>query len=526
MTGVCSADTVRLELAGLRAELGDPSGDWRPFTVASVPLDLEGANRLPLRLEDRVALVFTSELDYDRDTLDPALEVVTPEDGLVTRFPDLAVTGRALDPHLDTVTVDAVPVSTGADGSFSHAVVLVDGPQVVEVVAIDTVGHLTGVVRSVTLDRDPPAITVLANGVPLATGLMTGQPLTLDILVDDATTTTVTAFLNQEPFVSGTTVSAEGSYRLLVEAVDAALNSSTVERDFRIDRTPPVVSGVHPASGAVTSEPQPTLTGACDDAVTVTVNGDGASVVLGSFVFAGLTLTEGPNAVEVVATDGADNASTTLLTLHLDTEPPSLEVESPDAGALVGEPQVGVEGTVGDPHLDAVVVNGFEASLAGSRFHAVVPLSQEGSVTLAAVATDRAGNSTTATVSVERDTLAPDLQVTLPGPGTTTADPAVTVEGSVSDPHLDALTVNGDGVTPAADGSFVTEVSLPEGRHQVVVTASDTLGHTARVEREVTVDRDAPGFTSPRRGLARCWAPLRSLSPERPPTTTASTGSR
>ncbi len=117
----------------------------------------------------------------------------------------------------------------------------------------------------------------------------------------------------------------------------------------------------------------------------------------------------------------------------------------------------------------------------------------EGESTLIATAVDRAGNSTAASRVVVRDSQAPTLTITDPAAGSVVPEAAVVVSGSVDEPNLDRVTVQ--GITAAVQGgSFSASVALVEGDNTLVVRATDRLGHAAEATRLVRRDSTAPGL--------------------------------
>ncbi len=491
VSGRVSADTVSVQVGGQSAVLDAPAGEWRSFSAGGVALPSEGTNLVAVQAADGVGNTAAIEHPLVRDTAGPQLTVTSPEEGLVTRFEAQVAAGQASDPHLQGVTLGGQPLALGADGSFTTTVTLAEGPMSLAFVATDTLGHATTVTRHVTLDTIPPAITVRADGQPLAEGLLVNHAIAPVIEFQDATAVQPTILLNGVPFVSGTAVASEGLFLLSIQAVDAAGNQSSLDRHFRIDTSKPMLSGIQPADGTVTNQAGQTLTGQCDDAVTVTVNGAPAQVVSGSFTFAGLMLAEGENTLALTATDAAGNSQTASHRLVLDTQPPVLTLSEPAEGATIRPSTVHVVGTATDPHLEAVALNGVPAALSGGAFQADVPLPNEGSNAIQVVARDRAGNQATVVRTVERDATPPDLVVSTPGPGSVLASSTVQVSGTATDPHLLGVTVNQTPVQLAGN-AFSTDLSLPEGPHTIVVEATDTLGLSSRVERSIRVDLTAP----------------------------------
>lgn len=85
------------------------------------------------------------------------------------------------------------------------------------------------------------------------------------------------------------------------------------------------------------------------------------------------------------------------------------------APAFAGTKTITVTGTVDDA-IATVTVNGTAATLTGGNFSAAVTLT-EGENTITAVATDPAGNSSSASVEVSLDTVPPVIVISSPADG-------------------------------------------------------------------------------------------------------------
>lgn len=109
------------------------------------------------------------------DTVAPSLNVTSPTDGLVTNNASLTVTGTTNDATSSPVTVtiqlnsqDQGAITVGADGSFSKALTLANGANVIVVTSTDQAGKSTSVTINVTLDTSVPQIvsaTITPNPV-------------------------------------------------------------------------------------------------------------------------------------------------------------------------------------------------------------------------------------------------------------------------------------------------------------------------------------------------------------------------
>src|SRR5207244_12818542 len=65
----------------------------------------------------------------------------------------------------------------------------------------------------------------------------------------DVNLASVSATLNDAPFISGTSITVDGDYRLTIQATDAAGNVAVATVAFTIDATPPVITVTGVADG-------------------------------------------------------------------------------------------------------------------------------------------------------------------------------------------------------------------------------------------------------------------------------------
>ena len=435
------------------------------------------------------------------DTEPPALTITEPADGAVLGIASTVVSGAVSDAHLAEVRVNG-QLATVSGGTYTLAsLALAEGSNTITVEATDTVGNTATAQVTVAVDAVPPTIQVNESNVPLADGSLFARAVTPLIEVDDATEVSVQALLNGLPYISGTPVATDGAYTLTVTATDAAGNSAAFQVTFTIDTTPPRFVSVEPAAGTVFGNDQATLIGQVQGASEVTVDGAAVALTGESFTAGPYPLTEGGNSWLLVAIDTAGNRAELTHTIVYDGTPPVLSIAAPEDGALLGNASVDVAGEAFDDHLTTVTVNGIAATLTGPSFLATqVPLA-EGANVLTATATDAAANSAEASVAVVLDTQPPTIAITDPAAGTTTAAATVTVTGTVADPHLDRVAVNG---TPAtlSGGAWSVTLPLAEGGNEFVAEAFDLLGHSAQDAVTVVRDSTAPeiAITVPEEG--------------------------
>jgi hypothetical protein len=306
------------------------------------------------------------------------------------------------------------------------------------------------------------------------------------------------------------TASVEGNVTFYAWAKDASGNVSlsrsasvVITTASETDTTKPALSVSALANGAYTNKPTLNVTGTATDAGgldTVTVNGQ-AVLVNGDGSFStALNLVAGANTVTVVATDKAGNQQSDSRTVNYDANVPELTVADPADNSISVQSFLTVSGTVNETSTVSVKVNGGSAqsaSLSGSSFSATVNLIS-GVNTIEIIATDLAGNQTSAkrTVSYEGGTFT--LAVIYPNQDITTSKSSMVLTGKIVDATSRVrVTVNMDGrnYTPRVyAGAFRQRLEFSRSKlYAITVTATDEAGNSSSVVRNVIFknrDRD------------------------------------
>jgi Glucodextranase, domain B/Carboxypeptidase regulatory-like domain len=283
--------------------------------------------------------------------------------------------------------------------------------QVYSATAADNAGNVATATVTLNIDKTPPVVVLTSppgdqatNASSLAVGgsATDANPI-VAVLIDGVTVATA-----QGSF-SGTVTLQEGLNTVTATARDIAGNvSSAVLHLTRF--TLPQLGITSPAPETLTSASTITVSGTLSpQAVAVDVNGIAGTITSGAFTAANVPVFEGNNTLTAVATDAAGRAATASVQVIRDSTPPRLSILSPAPGVATTAAAVDVSGIVNDLIIGtvaaseaAVTVNGQPAQVLNRNFLAGnVPLSP-GANTLTVVATDPAGNSATASVTVNR----------------------------------------------------------------------------------------------------------------------------
>jgi Glucodextranase, domain B len=201
-------------------------------------------------------------------------------------------------------------------------------------------------------------------------------------------------------------------------------------------------------------------------------------------------LTEGNNLLSIRAVDSNGNQVTTTRNVVRDSISPTLTVAQPNENAYLNTTTLAVLGTVQDQTTTTVTINGVAATISGNNYSANIPIT-EGVNTIISLATDAAGNSTSLTRNIIRDTVGPTINISQPVAGLVTNATQITVSGTYNDASPTTITVNG---TPATiqGNNFTALVSISEGANVLQIAATDAAGNQGIVTNNVVRDSIQP----------------------------------
>lgn len=172
----------------------------------------------------------------------------------------------------------------------------------------------------------------------------------------------------------------------------------------------PVITS--PVANSITNEAVTTVTGTASPTTTIELkqNGEVATTAVvgddGNFAIKA-NLIEGANEFSVLSKlDGRVTGESTPVLVTLDTLTPELTIDKPSDGEKVNRETVTVEGLITDANIDTVTVNGLNATISNGKYSKRIIL-DNGANEITVVATDKAGNSVSKTVTVTADFDAP-----------------------------------------------------------------------------------------------------------------------
>jgi parallel beta-helix repeat protein len=466
-------------------------------TIVSTPYNVSAIKGDKANFTKDVALTASKVVNVTLDDMPPFIKITGPANGSWTNQAVITVTGRT-EPRT-FVALNGVDVPVKPDGTWSGQAELAgDGPNDITAFAQDP--SMNQAQDTITVLRDTVAPAVMISGP--REGFVTNRSaiqVTGKVSEPGARTTLdgVEMAVGENGAFSVEAELAEGPNSLLIRSRDAAGNVGTAVVNGELDTVPPALWVLAPQDGLATNASAVTVRGTAEDRSRVTVN-NRAVELSGTGFSVSVELIEGVNAITVAAHDRAGNSNMTVLTVVRDSTAPALAILSPRDGEILNRTSVEVRGTA---EAGAVVkVNGALVDLHGNEYSTVLELPDQQASTILVEASDSVRNTAVVAVTVEVDTVAPELKLRSPADGALTNLTSIELAGKTD--AASALNVNGKAVPLAADGSFSVAMALEhDGANLITVVSKDRAGNAAC--SSVTVFRDTVLFynvTSPAEG--------------------------
>ncbi len=365
----------------------------------------------------------------------------------------------------------------------------------------------------VVVDTRAPIIKILSpvdGAIVNKTDLtVTGEARDEGRKVTFVTVNGVRAELKGEGFKAILASQAPGPLEITATAGDmlGMKGTDTIRVNISLDK--PFININSPRKGERLSTPSLEVKGdfgnySHPERVKITVNDRPAEIDLRNSEYS-LTLTDlsdGSLKITAIATDGIVIAKA-ITNIILDTQLPSIRIDTPLDNEIYNIPAIAVRGSVNDPRpgsgIESVTVNGYEATLFEGRF--TYTLSDLGpcflDLEIVAEAMDNAGNlATSETVIVTVDTELPVVNVTYPEKEACLNTPEVEVRGVAAETCSGINWVEVNDIPAVIEGDIFSAV-LPGGACidplTITAVAADWAGNRNSSEPiYVTVDMEAP----------------------------------
>ncbi|TLZ49098.1 MAG: hypothetical protein E6K18_08310, partial [Methanobacteriota archaeon] len=363
----------------------------------SLPLALqEGANTIRAYATDAAGNVASVSLSGVLDTIPPPLSLGTPIDGTIQNNPSVIV-GGSTEPGA-TVTIDGSPVAVSPGGLFSTTVSLPSGPHTFAITAEDAAGNSVTRSPTVTIDNAAPSIAITGP----ANNFLTNTPVvTVSGSTEVGATVAVNGIAVAVDASGGFSVRVtlgEGTNPITAIARDVAGNTGTAGITVILDTTPPTLILTAPSDGAVTNSGSVVVSGYTDPGAAVAIDGTIVTVGPTGLFSRTVNLPDGMHTFDVGAADPAGNEAGAATTITVDTIAPSVAITGPADGASVGQPTVTVTGTTEPGAI--VTVSGYSVFVSSTGSFTIRLALAPGSNAITVVATDKAGNSGSDSITV------------------------------------------------------------------------------------------------------------------------------
>lgn len=439
------------------------------------------------------------------DETEPTIYVFTPGQGFAQNDRMLEVRGMCTDVgagvHNTSVSIDGETweLAGAAEKSWNTVLNLTEGTYTIYVRAYDKAGNnIVEKVENVIIDLSPPMLEVLdpvkqvwftsqtnytLRGKVIGQVSLTINRQRVDVMPDGSWETT------QEIH--------SGSNDFHLEAIDHVGNVHTIMKSIVRDSTVPKLILTSPEEGTWTNISQEEVKGITELGATIRVNGEPIQTFDGRFATT-IYLTEGINDVFVEAIDKANNIMRVVRRVHLDSIPPQVRVESPQGDMMVTDRLLPIRGTIDDPSVQHVIVNGLLVPVVDMAFDKEFRL-DEGLNTINIEVWDKARNYVSRTYRIVLDTTPPLLDIQEPGLRLETRDPTVRIRGLVdvdatlymwADPlHEDFDLID---LIRLQNTFRYDELPLVPGLNMIHIEAEDDVGNTAHLLLEVVYDLEPP----------------------------------
>ena len=269
--------------------------------ISGITVSTEGKHTLYVYGVDKAGNNASKTIVFIIDKTPPTITVILPEDGLITNQ-NVTLNYSFSD---NVSSVENITVS-GDESTYTE-----EGDYSIVLTATDQAGNTAQDIVTFTIDKTNPGITI--SGV--ADGTYYNTDVTPVIDVSDANLNTTSITLNNNPFTNGTTVSAENTYTLVVQANDKAGNTANKIITFVIDKTAPTITIAE--SSKTTSKSSFTMSWSASEEVQyyeVSTDGNTWTNISSatSYMF---TLSKGGNTLYVKGTDLVGNTGTNMITV-------------------------------------------------------------------------------------------------------------------------------------------------------------------------------------------------------------------
>jgi hypothetical protein len=455
--------------------------------------------------------VFITNLDARiiiEDNVEPTIYVFTPVAGHAQKTTTLEVRGMCTDVgagiNRTEVSLDQENwiLAGGQEQTWAAILELTEGVHTIYFRAWDEAGNdKEEWIENVEIDLTPPDLQVLD---PVKETWFTKEE---NYTIRGRVHGQVSLIINRQDVVvqpDGTWETTQdihsGSNEFLLQATDHVGNTMEIIKSIVRDSTVPKLILTSPEADIWTNISQVEVKGITELGAIIRVNGEPIATFDGRFANT-IYLTEGLNQVIVEAVDKANNVQRVIRNVHLDSIPPLLRVETPQGDILTSQRYLAIKGTIDDPTVEVVIINGLLVEVVDQAFSKDFRL-DEGDNPISIEAWDNARNYASRSYLITLDTTAPQLELEEPDLYLETRDATVRIRGRV-EADVD-LEMWGEPQHASFDTIYLVrlentfryeEYPLVRGLNTIHILARDSVGNTEEIVIQVDHDLELPVMT-------------------------------
>ncbi len=498
-------------------------------TVSGTIALLEGINIVSITAEDEGHNIGGTSIIVNRDTVAPAMLVLSPLEGSIVGDTPYEVTALVVDDSFSVILMIGpfpfVLTFPPRGATRTANVDLVEGANTILIVATDQGANQTTIPLHVTLDSNSPLVSINspASGARFGPGQ---APIAVTVTVDDVTATTVSS----DPaglsgvlpagggVLVGTLALVEGTNSIRVDALDQIGLTGSGSITVILDTTAPLAAIDSPVQDAPVRgvvdfhvDAEDVTPGSQIARVEMSVDGALFATVLDEPYETTLdtaSLADGVHELRARAVDGIGNVSVVSIQVRVDNTAPSVaigdlvsgqfisgeaafSVDVSDAGSGLASVEILAGGS--PPTSDPSGVYAPPAIVTADTRYGAHDTSRglDGPLTFVARVTDLAGNESTATVTVTVDNTAPAKTLVSPTDGSTVTG-VIQILAEFDDPNMDVIEIRVDGQLIATSSTSPVSVSFDtrtrlDGAMSVTVIARDFARNISQCTAVVTV---------------------------------------
>jgi hypothetical protein len=541
-----------------------PAADVSALNAGTIAVSVEGESTAgnPVSI--------SHDVKVDLATVAISIDAIATDDVInaVEKGADLVLSGSTTNVEEDqTVTITfggkSYTATVDADGNWTATVPsadlagLKDGDASVQVSVTNVNGNSASAGREYSVDATAPTVSIeIVSDNNIINAAEAQQDLVINGVTNAEAGQTVTVTLNGVDYTttvqsgggwSVTVPSADlgtitdGNYTISASVSDKAGNPASADRDVLVDTTVPqltintvsdddvINSAEHAQALIVTGS----VTGAAaGDVVTVTINNNSYTATLDASGNWSVgvpaadvnALTAGDYTITAALTDKAGNGNSTTHEVEVNLTAPVLTIDTVSGDDVINSTEktqdLTISGTASGLAAGAVVtvmLNGkaYSATVdTNGQWTTTVPADQVGQLgealyTVTASATDSIGNSSSASHTVNVESVLPGVTInTVAGDDVINAAELAagqTISGTVVNAQAGntvTVTIGGNSYTATVQSDLTWSVNVPSdvltalGNGDLTVSASVTndVGNSGTGEREIVIDANLPGL--------------------------------